>query len=302
MNFESLTKFWPRIYSIIREIWDITEPYIEDAMVRNDIPNELYLYSELGLHNFSIKDFQKRDPFSNPEQFERVFVRLNVTGWIEPMSDGSFRVTDKARESVRQVIQAGDARLEDFRSMPDDDLERLANLLRQIVAESKVTREPPEKWAIFKRFRVADDYSPLIVQIREYMMDLYAYRDDSHLSASRPHFNQAGIVWTVLGSLWKGDAVNARQIAEKMAFRGYESDDYEIAIQAAVELGWAEPADRSGTFRLTQEGKRLREEAEHLTNEYFYTPWSVMLEDEVDELFGLLTKLREELSVYRKSR
>jgi len=301
MNTDSLTKFWPLIYSIIQEFWSITEPHIEDSAVRNDIPIELYLYSELGSSSFSIKDFQKRDPFTNPEQFEKLFVRLNVKGWIEPMSDGSFRVTEKAREGVRHIIRMGDTQLLDFKSMPEQELERLAILLKQIVAESKITREPPEKWAILIRFRVADEYSPLIVQIKEYLMDLYAYRDDSHLSASRPHFNEAGIVWLVLGSLWKGDAVNAGQIAEKMEFRGYEVDDYEVAIQAAVEIGWAEQADRSDTFRLTQQGKELREQAEYLTNEYFYAPWSVLVQDEIDELYNLLAKLRDELNVYRKS-
>ncbi len=54
------------------------------------------------------------------------------------MSDGSYRVTDGG-EAVRHILQAGDAQLSDFRSMPASDLERLAILLKQIVAESKVT-------------------------------------------------------------------------------------------------------------------------------------------------------------------
>jgi hypothetical protein len=302
MNLESLTKFWPLIYSIIQEFWSITESHIEDAAIRNDIPIELYLYSELGLDTFSLANFQKRDPFTNPEQYERVFVRLNVKGWIEPMSDGSFRVTDNAREAVHHIVQAGDAQLLDFRSLSPSDLERLAILLKQIVAESKVTYEPPEKWAILKRFRVAGEHDPVIVRIREYLMDLFAYRDDSHLSASRPHFNQAGIIWIVLGALWNKDAVTAKQMAEKMTFRGYEVSDYEVALQAAVEIGWAEVDDRPGTFRLSRQGIGLREQAEQLTNEYFYTPWSVFVQAEMDELYDLLTKLHDGLSAYRKSR
>lgn len=302
MNIESLTKFWPLIYSIVQEFWSITEPEIEDSAIRNDIPIELYLYSELGSSNFSVTDFQKRDPFTNPEQFEKVFVRLNVKGWIEPMGDGSFRVTKKARESIRHIIQMGDTQLLDFKSMSDPELERLAILLRQIIAESKITRQPPDKWAVFVRFRSADELSPLLVQIREYLMDLFAYRDDSHLSAARPHFNEAGIVWLVLGSLWSGDAVNAEKIAEKMSFRGYEVEDYEVAIQAAIEIGWVQPADAPNSFCLTQDGKELREQAERLTNQYFYAPWSVLMPAEIDELYNLLVKLRDELIVYRKSK
>jgi len=121
------------------------------------------------------------------------------------------------------------------------------------------------------------------------------------LSPSRPYFNDAGIVWIVLGALWKGDAVNAEQMVEKMAFRGYDVEEYEIAIQAALELGWAEPGNRPDKFCLTDEGKKLREQAEQDTNEYFYTPWSVLTPNEIDELYGLLTRLYDGLKAYGKS-
>jgi hypothetical protein len=301
MPTESLTKFWPLIYSIVQEFWTITEPHIQDAAIRNDLPFELYLYSELGLDKFSIKDFQRRDPYSNSEQFERLFVRLNIKGWIEPMSDGSFRVTEKARETARFLIQAGDVQLSDFASMTDQDLKRLLALLKQIVMECCLAPEPPGKWAILKRFRVADEYYPPVMQIREYLMDLFAYRDDSHLSASRPYFNDAGIVWLVLGALWKGDAFNAEQMAEKMAFRGHEVEEYDIAIQAAMQLGWVEPGNRPDKFCLTADGTHLREQAEQDTNEYFYAPWSVLASQETEELYELLIRLYEGLKAYRKS-
>lgn len=302
MGVNSLTKFWPLIYSIIRELWSITEPYIGDAALRQDIPVELYFYSELGLDYFSIEDFQKRDPFSNPEQFERLFARLNLKGWIEPLPDRSYQVTDRAREGARLIIQAGDVHLSGIQLMSDVDLERLAELLGQVVTESNAAPEPPEKWAIVNRFRVADKGSPLLVQVREYLMDLFAYRDDSHLSAARPHFNQAGIVWSVLGSLWTGVAVTAEQMAERVTFRGYEINDYKVAIEAAVGVGWAEEADVSGKFRPTQMGRELREQAEQLTNEYFYRPWSVLTQEELDKLHDLLTKVRDQLNAYRKSK
>ena len=301
MTRESLTKFWPLIYSTVQEFWNITEPHIEDAAIRNDIPIELYLYSELGLERFSTQDFQRRDPYSNPEQFERVFVRLNIKGWIEPMSDGSFLVTEKARETARFLIDAGDVQLSDFDSMQAQDLKRLLILLKQIVMECCLTPEPPGKWAILKRFRVADEHYPSIMQIREYLMDLFAYRDDSHLSASRPYFNNAGIVWIVLGALWNGEAANAEQMAEKMVFRGYDTEDYEIALQAAMQLGWIQPGNHPDKFCLTEAGRKLREGAEQLTDEYFYAPWSVFTQDEVQELYGLLTRLYDRLKVYGKS-
>ena len=303
MNNESLTKFWPLIYATIKEFWGITEPHIEEAALRNDIPVELYFYSELGLEYFSTEDFQKRDPFSNPEQFEKLFAHLFFKGWIEaPMKDGRYQVTEKAREGARQIIQAGDEYLSSFESLIDVNLRKLVILLKQIATANNDASPPPQKWAILKRFRVADNDSPWLAQIREYLMDLFAYRDDSHLSASHPHFGQAGIIWSVLGSVWSGNAVSAGQMTESMAFRGYDVDDYEVAIQAAVQIEWLENAGISGAFRPTPKGRELREQAEELTNEYFFRPWSVMKPYELEELHNLLTKLRDQLHELKKTR
>ena len=302
MNIESLIKFWSLMYSVIQEFWSITEPHIEEAAVRDEIPIELYYYSELGLDYFSIEEFQNRDPFSNTEKFESLFARLDVKGWIEPVPKERYQVTKQAREAVRHIIQAGDAHLMGFEPAAGLDLGGLAILLKQIVMANDAASEPPRKWAINKRFRVAEKNSPVIVQIREYLMDLFAYRDDSHLSAARPYFNQAGIVWSVLGSLWKGEALTPEKMAESLAFRGYDTFDYQIAIQAAVEVGWVEEAEVPGVFHPTGQGKEIREQVEKLTNEYFYTPWSVMTQDELDEMFVLLMKLRDQLDAYRKSK
>ncbi|NJC96134.1 MAG: hypothetical protein C3F07_11970 [Anaerolineales bacterium] len=301
MSTEALDKFWPLVNAIVGEIWGITEPRIEDAAVKNNVPIELYLYSELGLEYFSVEEFQKRDPFSNTEQFETMFARFDVKGWIFPTPEEHYQVSERAREAVRGIIQVGDAHLARFKSMPDAELKQLLLLLKQIVMANLEAPEPPEKWAVYKRFRVADDKSPLIVRVRELLLDLFAYRDDSYLSAARPHFGQAGIVWNVLHSVWSGDATTAEQMAETMSFRGFAAEEYEVAIQAAVEIGWIEPADVRGSFRPTQKGGELREQVEKLTDEYFYRPWSVLTQDELDALYQLLTRLREQLSVYYRS-
>jgi hypothetical protein len=301
MNIESLTKFWPLIRSIIQEFWSITEPTIEDTAIQSNIPVELYYYSELGLDSFSREEFQKRDPYSNPLLFEKTFVTFNFKGWIEPLADEKYRVTERAREAARTIIQAGDRKLLPFESFTDIDLQRLGILLKQIFMANEFASSPVEKWALTMRFRIADKNSPIILQIREYLMDLYAYRDDCNYAASHPHFGQAGIIWNVVGSLCKNDTVTAEQLAETMSFRGYEANDYEVALQAAAQLGWAEPSEVPDTFRITQKGRELRDHTEQLTNEFFYAPWTAMSEAELDEFYDLLLKLRDQLNSFRKS-
>jgi hypothetical protein len=206
-----------------------------------------------------------------------------------------------ARAGVKFIIMAGDAKLPPPEAMPEIDLERLKVLLKKIALANDNAPEPPEKWAILKRFRVADRESPVMTKIREYLLDLFAYRDDSHLEAARPHFNTAGIVWNVLGVTAGGTPVTAEKLAEQLAFRGYDADEYAIALQAAQEIGWLEQAGDSGVYRILQQGIELREHVENQTDAYFFAPWSALKQEELDELQETLLKLREKLREHRKS-
>lgn len=301
MEVKNLVQFWPLIHSIVQEIWSITEPHIEEAAVRGNIPIELYYYSELGLDSFSVIEFQQRDPFSNPERFERTFTLLEIKDWIVPTREGGqYRVPEKVRQAVRKIVKAGDEELVKLTPALDLDLDRLLSYLKQILLANNAASEPPEKWAIARRFRVATRNSPVLVQIRECLMDLFAYRDDAHLSAARPYFGEAGMVWSAFGSVWSGSAVTAEKIAEALAFRGYEVEDYAAALQAAVEAGWLEPADVPDAYRPTQKGQEMRSQVEALTDEYFYRPWEMFSPGELDELHGLLEQLREQLHGVRK--
>ena len=278
----------------------ITESHIEDAAVRRNIPIELYYCSELGMESFSAEEFGQRDPFSNPEKFEKLFARLEIKDWIVPTrDDGRYQVPERARTGVREIIQAGDEQLLKL-GLTDTGHERLLSYLKQIILANNAAPEPPQKWAIANRFHVATRISPVIVQIRECLMDLLAYHDDAHLSAARPYFNEAGIVWSAFGCVWSGTANTAEMIAEALAFRGYEAEHYDAALQAALEAGWLELSDAPGAFRPTFKGQAMREQVDNLTDEYFYRPWAMFSPNELDELFALMQAFREQLQSVKK--
>jgi len=300
METNSFRRFWPLIHSIIQQIWMITEPSIEDAAIRKNIPIELYYCSELGMESFSAEEFGRRDPFSNPDKFERLFARLEIKDWIAPTrDDGHYQVPEKARAGVRQIIQAGDEQLLKL-ALTDTGHERLLSYLKQIILANNAAPEPPQKWAIAHRFHVATRISPVLVQIRECLMDLMAYHDDAHLAAARPYFNEAGIVWSAFGCVWSSTASTAEKIAEALGFRGYEAEDYAAALQAATEAGWLEKNDGPGTFRPTSKGQAMREQVDNLTDEYFYRPWTIFSQSELDELDSLLQGFREQVQRVRK--
>jgi len=302
MSIDELTKFWPLIHGNIREIWSITEPQIENTSLEKNLPFELYLYSELGLNEFSVEDFQKRDPFSNPDQFKKMFAQLCVKGWILTRHGGNYGISRRGSDALREMIQAGDDQLSDFDGISADDLKRLAGLLKRLTMANLEAPEPPQKWAIIRRFHSTHDGSPILPRIRDLLLDLYAYRDDAHLSAARPYFGEAGIVWNVFSSVCNGQAVTADQIAERMSFRGYEVSDYKAALKAAVQAGWLDESGSSVEYHPSVRGQNMHDEVEKLTDEYFYRPWSKLKTEECSALFSLLSRLRDQLIQYSKSK
>lgn len=57
--------------------------------------------------------------------------------------------------------------------------------------------------------------------------------------------------------------------------------------------GWIE--DNAGVYRVTQEGKRVREEAEAVIDAYFFEPWASLNDSELEELASLASQLRDGL-------
>jgi hypothetical protein len=283
------TGMWSLIYETIRAFWSITEPLIEGAAREKKVPGELYYYGELGLEIFSLENFRKRDPFSNPANFTQAFETLAGGGWIVPAGEGEYRVTEEAREAARDLVRTGDAALGAREIISVGDAERLKALLQRLVLANFRAAEPPVKWATRVRFRVADEASPLLAQIREALMDLFAYRDDSHMAAWRD-YPVSGIAWSAFGMIWSHAAFSPEAMAEQAWFRGFAAEDYARALVELRGRGWID-----GEGQLTPVGRKLRDAAEHLTDAYFYAPWVALSDDEIQELRVRLLELRNQL-------
>ena len=140
------------------------------------------------------------------------------------------------------------------------------------------------RWGAERRFRSADETTPLPGRIREAALDLLAYRDDVHLAAWSAHADPAteGGLWNAFSHVWSGAANTAEGIALAAAFRGYDASFYERALTDLEARGWL-VAEGAG-YRTTAEGQALRDEVERQTDEWFFAPWAVLGEEGVAEL------------------
>ena len=130
-----LADAWPPIEAAVFELWGVARPAIDALAAERGIPMALYNYAELGLDTLSVAGALRRDPYSRPEGFAEEFARLAADGWLEPTGGDDDPMTTRyvvlphAREAVRALDRAGDARLGELVATPDADLERLHELL-----------------------------------------------------------------------------------------------------------------------------------------------------------------------------
>ena len=272
------------------ELWRVARPAIDALAAERGIPLALHDYAELGLDTLSVAEALRRDPYARPEGFAREFARLAGEGWLEAVEDGGdalatrYVVLPHAREAVRALGEAGDARAGELVTMPDAGLARIHELLARIADANLAAPEPPARWGAERRFRTASADTPLPGRIREAALDCLAYRDDVHLAAWSAHADPAteGGLWNAFSHVWAGEARTAEAIASAAAFRGYDAAFYARALADLEARGWL--AAHDGAYHATAEGQALRDAVEGQTDAWFFAPWAVLGDDGVAEL------------------
>ena len=122
------------------------------------------------------------------------------------------------------------------------------------------------------------------------MNDIHAFRDDAHIAAWTPT-GVGGHVWEVLSFVWNGEANTVEKLVERLPYRSYSSEDYTKTLDALTQRGWIESGEDG--YKVTDAGKKIRDEAEVATNHNFFEPWKTLTDVEVTQLGELLANLKE---------
>jgi hypothetical protein len=157
-----------------------------------------------------------------------------------------------------------------------------------------VAPEPPEKWHLqLSRRTDPGEAAPIVARIDQYLTDLNAYRNDASLSVWQP-LGVSGATWEAFTCLWRGDARTLDELCDRLSFRGHPRADYAGALADLVARGWVAATDDS--YRLTDAGRVVREDAERAIDQCFLIPWACLETREAEELAVLLGGLRDGLS------
>ena len=245
------------------------------------------------------QDLLARTPYQTESQAESRLENGVEHGIFTKVDEQAYQLTEKGQKIGTYIPQLARELAATLQSLPDEDAEKLAGLLRQLV-DASLNSDLANKTAIkiSRKYDPGAD-APVVERIRRYVIDLISFRDDAHIAAWR-EYDLAGYEWEafshVHGELVFGDPVaTGEELAEKLSgFRGYDAVAYDAALQKIAERGWLTNAD--GKFSVTDEGAQVRTAVEEETNRLYFAPWSAISEAQASELRALLETFRDNLA------
>jgi hypothetical protein len=289
------------LYPLLREAMQAFSPYYSDAMqAANDAAgfrdhDWSTLFASMGLdpQPISAAELHNFQPYVTVESLEAPLSGAASRGLLERAGDGAYRMTDAAHEGIAASFAAAHRALATLEPLRAAEMRRLVQLLEKLVAATLAAPEPAAKRNL-RASRLTDpgQRAGAAAQIDQYLTDLLRFRDDAHVAVWRS-YDVAGYVWEPFTLIWRGEATTEQALHEQLARRQQPAEIYHSALRELDERGWIR-AD-GGSYAVTKEGNRSRDEAERLTDELYYAPWSTLNQAEIGELGTLLTQLSERL-------
>ncbi|MDX1995797.1 MAG: hypothetical protein SF029_25670 [bacterium] len=243
----------------------------------------------------STEHYRIRNAYDNPAVIERQLAAMAADGLFDKngetyiLTEKGRRLYSRAREVLRPrwhvPLQAADA------------LEQVNATMKRLADSTFAVSEPPKAWSVKMRSQRGMKMSPDVMPLERldwHTFDLWAYRDDAHLAAWA-QYPVSPFAWEGLTYLWNGQCSSAQSLAEYHQYREFTVEDWEKFIGELHTQGWVEQAE-DGTCRLTAEGQRIRDEAERVTDEVFYAPWTVLDDAEAEAFRTALTAVRDDLA------
>jgi hypothetical protein len=179
-------------------------------------------------------------------------------------------------------------------ALSDNAMTQLEELLNKLVQAALEAETPGDKLPLVlsHKSQTHPDAAPL-ARIDQHLDDLNAFRDVSHIAAWSGDYQIPGRTWEAFAFVHDGRANTAEALAERLPGRGYSAEDYAASLAELVELGWIENGPDG--YAATEKGNQVRQQAEEKTNEYFYAPWSVLENNELNQLRTGMARLKVNL-------
>ena len=232
-------------------------------------------------------------PYGNRKNQVERLAQTGERGYLNSDDQINYFLNESGRAAVEQFFNNATTAISPLRPLSAEKMARLANFLGRIITATEAANPPALKthFSICRRTDPGADAVPAS-KIDQYLTDLLRYRDDAHLAAW-VDLGVNGRTWDTFSHVWRNENSTTTTIAEALSNRNYEEADYAASLNKLVERGWIEA--QNDTYTITENGRKLREEAEATTDRYYYIGWTALSDEETSELDTLLAELRDSL-------
>ena len=270
---------------------DIMGPLFEEHYIERRFYLPTLIASGLAPQPITLDIYSKRNPYANPNGIESLLTAIANDGYLAQDSAGGYTLTEKGVNAINATNAAFYKRINELNQFPADKLKELTGLLGKLVDSCSKADLVNGRLS----FEISRNSHPKVeadalAQIDQHIDDMNAFRDDSHISAWTPS-GVNGHTWETLSFVWNGEANTVEKLVERLPFRNYTAEDFTKTLDDLTQRGWVEPGEDG--YKVTETGKKIREDAEAETDKNFYAPWASLSDDELAKLEDLLNELKE---------
>lgn len=241
----------------------------------------------------TVADLRVRDTYASESLVAALLEMMASEKWFDRQGKAYF-LTAEGRTLQHAVANRNARWLAQLKPLPQNEMQRLERLFGRLIEASLQSPAPPGIWCLaHSRNRAPNEAASLSAKIFHYVADFNAFRDDAHMAAWQP-LGIDGRTWEAFNFVQAGGGETAESLYAQLAYRGYSRADYGAALTELAERGWVAAAV-SQTYQITPKGQVVFDAVEQLTNDYFFGPWSLLSNTEINEVEDLIVRLRDAL-------
>lgn len=236
----------------------------------------------------TVELFRKRAVYSAPNLTLGLLELLASEKYLDKRGDG-YVLTDAGRVITDRMTENRILPFADFVPIVQGDILKLEQLMWRIIEAS--LKSDGSTWCLaHSRNRAPSVEAPILAKIVQYGSDFNAFRDDAHMAAYS-QYNVEGHVWEAFNYVVNEQAQTADALYDKLAYRGFYTEDWQAVLNDLTEQGWISP--NSSFYAVNETGQEIFAEVEAITDEMFFAPWATLSEEGYSTLIDLMQSLNE---------
>lgn len=233
----------------------------------------------------SYERLRLRNPYAHEDFFKTAIQNLQSADYLTQDNIATY----KAIHEYGSLIHTQQVAINNISLIDDNDMQRLAQYLYQIVVTASQSTQPEPKCMRDALYRKPPPNASHLLFVYESIWQLNAFRDYCHHAAWKP-FDISGHTWELLSYMWSKHVKTPAQMAKINDLHGYDETAYQLAMDDLVKRGWVHQVNDH--YQLTVSGKAVRTQVEKTTNEYFYRTFSDLNSNQITDMHRLILQTK----------